>query len=226
MNSMKHFFLPLLAAATLLVACGESSHDEAPTNDTTTAAGAAATVSIADGTYVINKVKPRVTWSAQKLTGEGHEGTMAIANGKFTVVDGSIAAGMVVFDMAQIEVTDLTGESKENLEGHLRSGDFFNVEAHPQAILKVSGVSQEGDSNVLNGTLTMNGKAVDYSIPVQLVEAEIPGNQTGLAIQGKFNLDRTKHDITYRSKTFDDKLDWFIKDEVSVGFSVIGVPAM
>ena len=163
MNSMKHFFLPLLAAATLLVACGESSHDEAPANDTTTAAGAAATVSIADGTYVINKVKPRVTWSAQKLTGEGHEGTLAIANGKFTVVDGSIAAGMVVFDMAQIEVTNLTGESKENLEGHLRSGDFFNVEAHPQAILKVSGVSQEGDSNVLNGTLTMNGKAVAVS---------------------------------------------------------------
>ncbi|MDA0939835.1 MAG: YceI family protein [Bacteroidetes bacterium] len=226
MNSMKQFFFPLLAVATLLVACGEASHDEAPANDTTTAAGAAATLSIADGTYVINKVKPRVTWSAQKLTGEGHEGTMAIANGKFAVVDGSIAAGMVVFDMAQIEVTDLTGESKENLEGHLRSGDFFNVEAHPQAILKVTGVVQEGGSNVLNGTLTMNGKAVDYSIPVQLVEAEIPGNQTGLAIQGKFNLDRTKHDITYHSKTFDDKLDWFIKDEVSVGFSVIGVPVM
>ena len=224
MNSMKQFFFPLLAAATLLVACGEASHDEAPANESTTTAGAA-TVGIADGTYVLNKVKPRVTWSAQKLTGEGHEGTMAIANGKFTVVDGSISAGMVVFDMAQIEVTDLTGESKENLEGHLRSGDFFNVEAHPQAILKVSGVSQEGGSNVLNGTLTMNGKAVDYSIPVQLVEAEIPGNQTGLAIQGKFNLDRTKHDITYHSKTFDDKLDWFIKDEVSVGFSVIGVLA-
>ena len=224
MNSMKQFFFPLLAAATLLVACGEASHDEAPANDPTTAASAA-TVGIADGTYVLNKVKPRVTWSAQNLTGEGHEGTMAIASGKFTVVDGSIAAGMVVFDMAQIEVTDLTGESKENLEGHLRSGDFFNVEAHPQAILKVNGVSQEGDSNVLNGTLTMNGKAVDYSIPVQLAEAEIPGNQTGLAIQGKFNLDRTKHDITYHSKTFDDKLDWFIKDEVSVGFSVIGVYA-
>ena len=26
--------------------------------------------------------------------------------------------------------------------------------------------------------------------------------------------------------TFDDKLDWFIKDEVELGFSVIGVPTM
>ena len=75
-------------------------------------------------------------------------------------------------------------------------------------------------------TLTMNGKAADYSIPVTVVEADVPGDLKGLAIQGKFLLDRTKHDITYHSKTFDDKLDWFIKDEVEVGFSVIGVPAM
>ena len=54
----------------------------------------------------------------------------------------------------------------------------------------------------------------------------MPGNVVGLAVQGKLLLDRTKHNITYRSKTFDDKLDWFIKDEVEVGFSVIGVPQM
>ena len=65
---------------------------------------------------------------------------------------------------------------------------------------------------------------MDYTIPVEMVEAEVRGGMTGLAIQGKFDMDRTKHDITYHSQTFDDKLDWFIKDEVTVGFSVIGVP--
>ena len=39
-------------------------------------------------------------------------------------------------------------------------------------------------------------------------------------------MDRTKHDITYHSETFDDKLDWFINDDVTIGFSVIGMPAM
>lgn len=223
MNPMKHFFFPLLAAATLLVACGEASHEEAPATPEAAASGSAS-VGIADGYYVINKVKPKVTWAAEKLTGEGHQGTMAISSGKFRVENGAIAEGVVIFDMTQIEVTDLTGDSKANLEGHLRSGDFFNVEAHPQATLNVTGVVSDGESNVLNGTLTMNGKAVDYAIPVQLVEAEVPGSEKGLAIQGKFNLDRTKHDITYHSQTFDDKLDWFIKDDVAVGFSVIGIP--
>ena len=72
----------------------------------------------------------------------------------------------------------------------------------------------------------MNGEAVDYNIDVEVVEADVIGDVKGLAVQGKFFLDRTKHNITFRSKTFDDKLDWFIKDDVAVGFSVVGVPAM
>jgi polyisoprenoid-binding protein YceI len=220
---MKNTFLPLLAAAALLASCGEPSQPEAPAGSTANVE--TSQTGLADGIYVINKVKPKVTWAAQKLTGEGHNGNLHIESGKFRIENGGIVDGVVVFDMARIEVTDLTGESKENLEGHLRSGDFFNVEAHPKAVLKVNAVQSQDGVDVLNGTLTMNGEAVDYSIPVQLVEAEVPGNQKGVAIQGKFKLDRTKHNITYHSQTFDDKLDWFIKDDVMVGFSVIGVPA-
>ena len=140
-------------------------------------------------------------------------------------MNGEIAAGKVIFDMKRIEVSDLTGEDKASLEGHLRSGDFFNVDTHPKATLAISGVKESNGTNMLDATLTLNGKAVDYTIPVEMVEAEVPGGMTGLAIQGKFDMDRTKHDITYHSQTFDDKLDWFIKDEVTVGFSVIGVPS-
>ena len=220
---MKHSFLPLLAAATLLAACGGATEQPAASDPQS---GDAVETKLGDGIYVINKVKPKVTWAAQKLTGEGHNGTLHIESGKFKMDGGQVTEGMVVFDMARMEVSDLTGEDKASLEDHLQSGDFFNVETYPKAVLNVSGITEEGGQATLAATLTMNGKAADYSIPVTVVEADVPGNLKGLAIQGKFLLDRTKHDITYRSKTFDDKLDWFIKDEVEVGFSVIGVPAM
>ena len=151
---------------------------------------------------------------------------MHIESGKFKVENGSITEGLVIFDMTRIEVTDLTGDSKADLEGHLRGGDFFNVETHPKAELRVHGITDNAGVNTLNSTLTMNGVAVDYNIPVQLVEAEVPGNVRGLAIQGKFELDRTKHDIIYQSGTFFEGLDWAIKDNVQVGFSIIGVPSM
>lgn len=224
MNNMKQLLLPLFAAATLLVACGETTQ-EGPKASATR--GETVQTSVEDGVYVLNKVKPKVTWSAQKLTGDGHNGTLHIETGKFRVQDGQIAEGMVIFDMKRIAVSDLQGEKKESLEGHLRSGDFFNVETHPQAVLSVSDVTEAADGKAqLNATLTMNGEAVDYTIPVEVVVADIPGDTKGLAIQGKFRIDRTKHNITYRSETFDDKLDWFIKDEVELGFSVLGVPSM
>ena len=220
MNPMKQLILPLFAAACLLASCGAPA--DAPAAEVQ---GEAVNTGLQDGNYIINKVKPKVTWAATKLTGDGHDGTLHIESGKFTLVNGEIASGKVIFDMKRIEVTDLTGEDKANLEGHLRSGDFFNVETHPKAMLAINGVKESNGQNMLNATLTLNGKAVDYTIPVEMVEAEVPGGMTGLAIQGKFGMDRTKHDITYHSQTFDDKLDWFIKDEVTVGFSVIGVPA-
>ena len=210
----------------LLASCADNSAPSQQDAPSSTPAGAAVATGLADGFYVVNKVKPRVTWAAQKLSGEGHDGTLHIESGKFKVDNGNVTEGLVVFDMARIEVTDLTGDSKADLEGHLRGGDFFNVETHPKAELRVHGITDNAGVNTLNTTLTMNGVAVDYNIPVQLVEAEVPGNVKGLAIQGKFDLDRTKHDIIYQSGTFFEGLDWAIKDNVRVGFSIIGVPSM
>lgn len=207
-------FFSLLLGASLLAACGtsapESGHDHH---------GSEAPASLADGLYVITKVAPKVTWSAEKLTGDGHQGTLAVSGGKFKVANGQIQDGVVNFDMTQISVTDLTGEKKANLEGHLRSGDFFNVETHPKAVLTVNSI----EGSTLSASLDMNGVSVDYSIPVNITQTDVPGDQQGIAVTGKFDLDRTKHDITYRSKTFDDKLDWFIKDDVAVAFAVMGV---
>lgn len=208
-------FFSLLLGASLLAACGtsapESGHDHH---------GSEAPASLADGLYVITKVAPKVTWSAEKLTGDGHQGTLAVSGGKFKVANGQIQDGVVNFDMTQISVTDLTGEKKANLEGHLRSGDFFNVETHPNAVLTVNGI----EGSTLSASLDMNGVSVDYAIPVNITQTDVPGDQQGIAVTGKFDLDRTKHDITYHSQTFDDKLDWFIKDDVAVAFAVMGVP--
>ena len=209
-------FFSLLFGASLLAACGtsapESGHDHT--------SGSEFSAKLKDGIYVITKVAPKVTWSAEKLTGDGHQGTLAVSDGKFRVVNGEIQDGVVNFDMKKTTVTDLTGEEKSSLEGHLRSGDFFNVDEHPTATLKVVNI----EANTLSANLLLNGVKVDYTIPVNISQTNVPGDKQGIAVTGKFDLDRTKHNITYHSQTFDDKLDWFIKDNVTVAFAVMGVP--
>ena len=164
MNKLFSFLL----GASLLAACGtsapESGHDHH---------GSEAPASLADGLYVITKVAPKVTWSAERLTGDGHQGTLAVSGGKFKVVNGQIQDGVVNFDMTQIAVTDLTGEKKASLEGHLRSGDFFNVETHPDAVLTVNSI----EGSTLSASLDLNGVSVDYSIPVNITQTDVPGDQ-------------------------------------------------
>ena len=119
-------FFSLLLGASLLAACGtsapESGHDHH---------GSEAPASLADGLYVITKVAPKVTWSAEKLTGDGHQGTIAVSGGKFKVANGQIQDGVVNFDMTQISVTDLTGEKKANLEATSALGTFSTWKLTP-----------------------------------------------------------------------------------------------
>ena len=140
----------------MLMACGSPSE---PTQMTEKASTEAAVVTgLADGNYVVNKVKPRVTWAAEKLTGDGHNGTLYIESGKFRVEGGAITAGAVIFDMARIECTDLEGDAKADLEDHLRGGDFFNVESHPKAELRIHGLTEESGVNTLQSTLNIKHK--------------------------------------------------------------------
>jgi polyisoprenoid-binding protein YceI len=219
---MRGSLLGLAIAVAFASSCGtpDTPSESAPTRSDSTGG-------LRDGNYIANKVEPNVTWAAEKLTGEGHKGNLHVENAKFMVKDGQIAAGLVKFDMTQISVTDLTGESKENLENHLKSGDFFNVEVHPKAVLTVNRTaSMDGDNATLNCTLSMNGKAVDYDIPVLISRTPVPGAEhiEGISLAGKIMLDRTKHDIKYQSGTFFDNLDWAIKDDVAVGFRIMGTP--
>ena len=70
MKPMKQLILPLFAAACSLRATNLLNKLQLPN-----ASGKAVSTDLNDGTYVINKVKPKVTWMASKLTGDGHNGT-------------------------------------------------------------------------------------------------------------------------------------------------------
>ena len=47
--------------------------------------------------------------------------------------DGDNLGGSFVMDMTSIVVTDIDGDGKRNLEGHLKDDDFFGVNEFPTA---------------------------------------------------------------------------------------------
>lgn len=165
--------------------------------------GAAATVIILS-TVAFTSVKKQldiksseVTWTGKKVTGE-HHGTINFKEGYLNVEGDEILGGEFVIDMSSINVTDLEGEYKQKLEGHLKSDDFFGVENHPTSKLVITNAAKKsGNTYGIVGDLTIKGK----TRPVTF-DMVYDGNQAS----AKLTIDRSKYDVRYGSGSFFDNL--------------------
>lgn len=140
-------------------------------------------------------------WHAKKVTGE-HFGTINVAGGNVTVDKGMITGGAIEVDMTSINVTDLQGEYKGKLEGHLKSDDFFSVEKNTRSVLTIKKVeaikgSKTAENFNVIADLTIKGITNEVSFPAIIV---VKGNT--VTANADFNIDRTKWDIKYGSKSF------------------------
>ena len=156
-------------------------------------------------TKQIDTSKSNVEWKAYKVTGS-HNGTVSIKSGYLTFDDNKLSGGSITIDMTTINTTDLTGEYKNKLDGHLKSKDFFGVETHETSSLNFTKVKTTGkNAYEVTANLTIKGitKKVQFSISIY-----------GSKATANLKVDRTKFDIKYGSSSFFDNLkDKAIYDE-------------
>jgi polyisoprenoid-binding protein YceI len=149
--------------------------------------------------------KSTVTWKAYKVTGS-HTGTVALQSGSLIFDNEQLSGGEFVVDMATLTATDLEGEWKDKLVGHLKSEDFFSVEKHQTSTLVFTQVKQTGkNSYEVTGDLTIKGitKPVTFDLSVY-----------GSKATATLKVDRAQYDIRYGSGSFFDNLgDKTIYDE-------------
>ena len=162
------------------------------------------------GLYEIDSEKTIIEWLGKKPTG-AHNGDIKLKKGSIKIDEnGIISSGKFIFDMQTINCTDLEGKPKTNIEGHLKSEDFFNVEKFPEAYFEI----KESDDKKMSGLLTMknNSNSITFNY-----------TRTGpLEFKAEFKVDRTLYDIKYGSKTFFSDLgDKFIDDEIEIKLNPI-----
>ena len=196
---MKKLFALLMFVS--LVSCNMNSNKTEGTND--------ATITAADATYNIKLDESSLVWTGREVSTSSHYGTINFTSGQFEIADGLISQGEFLVDMTSINVQDMTGGSKERLEGHLRSDDFFSVESFPTAHLYIS--SSEVISNgkwMVNGFLSIK----DISHPVLF---EMANTEDGWNANLVF--DRSKYNVKFRSGTFFENLgDKLIYDDIEL----------
>lgn len=160
---------------------------------------------IEDGKKEVKVASSSVTWKGYKVTGS-HVGTIALKQGSLEFKDGKLIGGEFAIDMTTIESTDMEGEYKGKLEGHLKSDDFFGVKTYPTAQLVFNKVKSTGkNSYEVTGDLTIK----DKTNPVKF-DISIYGNKA----TANLKIDRTEYGVRYGSASFfDDLQDKAIYDE-------------
>ncbi|MBU2951590.1 YceI family protein [Tamlana agarivorans] len=174
-------------------------------------------------TYNVVAEESSITWKGTKPTGE-HFGTIAIQGGTLNSKIIKVDSGSIVIDMNSIVVTDIPAEDEGNakLLGHLKNEDFFDVENHPTATFEVTELLESEARNILSGNLTIKGITHNITIPVAVDYTE---NSVTISSE-TFNIDRTKWDIKYKSKSFFGDLgDKFISDDIEFKIKVKAVKA-
>jgi polyisoprenoid-binding protein YceI len=194
---MKKLFMTLSAVlvATSIAIATPSNTKEKTTEKTTKAVEK----------KVINTEASTITWKAYKVTGS-HEGTINLASGNLDFNGTILTGGAFVVDMTTINTTDLEGEYKQKLDGHLHSDDFFGTAIHKTASLEITSVKASG-KNAYNATanLTIKNitKEVNFTISVY-----------GSKATANLKVDRSQFDVRYGSGSFFDNLgDKTIYDE-------------
>ncbi|MGY5847810.1 YceI family protein [Salegentibacter sp. HM20] len=141
----------------------------------------------------VNAQASNVAWKGKKVLGS-HEGTIDLKDGVLEFENNEIKGGEFVMDMTTITCTDLTGDDKAGLEGHLNSDDFFGIEKYPTSKLVITSVAKKDDGTYgVVGDLTIKEKTNPVTFDLDFSEE---------SATTKLSIDRSKFDVRYGSGSF------------------------
>lgn len=205
---MKKLVLLSAVAGIVLASCaGNPEGKKAETKDSV------ATVDQVSGVaYTVDTTASKVMWKGTKVSGF-HEGTVNIKSGSLNVDNGALTGGSFVLDMNTISATDLEGEYKDKLDGHLKADDFFGVATHPEATFTITEVKAGATANdvVISGNLVIKGQTKNITFDAKVEEL----TDSSVKTSADFNILREDWGVSYEGKK-DDLISKEINFRVSI----------
>jgi polyisoprenoid-binding protein YceI len=165
----------------------------------------------AQTTKKVDASKSKVLWVAKKVGGQ-HSGDVTLKEGALVFKGKKLVGGNFVVDMTTINTTDLQGEWKGKLDGHLKNDDFFAVEKFPTSTLVFKSIGAKA-ANTYTVTADLTIKGITSPVTFDIVANKGVANATVM-------IDRTKYDIKYASKNFGALADKAIDDEFELNVNL------
>lgn len=176
--------------------------------------------------YVADVKTSEVSWRATHKGGLAPRwGTLAISSGEVSVADGNVNAGEFIIDMNSLKVDEASvteaDKKASDLQNHLKSEDFFDVEKHATAMFQITKVAAldpstvqdatPGSNKLVSGNLTLLDSTLNVSFP-----AKIDVQDDKVAVEAKFTVSRDNWGIKFGTSEL-DPAEWGISQDVEVG---------
>jgi polyisoprenoid-binding protein YceI len=168
----------------------------------------------------VNTESSTVKWIGSKVA-SSHEGNVNIEKGFIFIDHGTLVGGEIAINMNSISCSDIDSREKNKyLVTHLKGEDFFNTEAFPLAIIKITR-AEKGKGNMYKIIADLTIKGITHPIAF---EADININGVNFLAKATIKIDRTKWDIKYGSgRFFEDLGDKLILDEIEFDIFLLSV---
>jgi polyisoprenoid-binding protein YceI len=211
MSPTRTLSFALAASLTLaLSGCDESSSAPkatvGPATSATTAPAAAPAAETV--TYAIEPGTSKVEWTGAKITAH-HDGKFTSFKGTITVPGGKAEDAKIHLD---IDTPSITVEPTQ-LNGHLKSPDFFDVEKFPKATFESTAIKAggaNGATHTITGNLALHGVTKSVTFPATVTVT--PGK---VSAKADFSIIRKDWALVYPGKPDD-----LIKDDVQIHLTI------
>lgn len=213
---MKAYYLLAAVALFIATSCSSKSGNKVDASD-----AKEATANVGSQKLVVDTLASTVAWKGYK-PGGSHHGTLGIKQGELSVENGELVSGTFTLDMNKILCEDLTdAKMNEQLVGHLKSADFFDVAKYPEGKFTITTVEKLNDgvnSHRISGNLELKGVSKNITF-----DAKVTNEGTSYkATTATFTIDRTQWGVNYGSKNiFKDLKDSFINDDMEVTITIV-----
>ncbi len=173
-------------------------------------------------TVKANPKESTIKWHATKVTGE-HYGTIELGSGEFILADEKLTGGTFVIAMSTIQNTDMQGEYKGKLEGHLKSDDFFAVASYENASITIKsadlikGAKPGSDNYTIHGDITIKGITKPITFPAFVVVSK-----DKVIANASIDINRADFNVKYGSNSFFEGLgDKAIHDNFNLKIRIV-----
>jgi polyisoprenoid-binding protein YceI len=165
----------------------------------------------------VDKVHSEVGFSVKHMMNSKAKGT-------FDQFDGVIEANPEDLTDAKIEITmdaSSINTRNEDRDNHLRSGDFFDVENHPNLTFVATDIKNTGGNNYdVTGDLTIRGttKPVTLDVTFEGQSKDPMSGATVAGFSGKTKISREEFGLTWNAAVETGGV--LVGDEVTITFEL------